>query len=59
MGARTVMSSNVQPSRWMSAGVPAIAPPRGTIMALVMPLTRATGISSLSGFIPPRRECSG
>ena len=50
-GFATVMSSWVQPSRWMSAEVPLMAPPRGTVSALVMPLTRVTGSRSLSGLI--------
>ncbi len=50
-GRAIVMSSWVQPSRWMSAEVPLIAPPRGTVSALVTPFTRVTGSSSLSGLI--------
>ena len=58
-GAFTVMSSRVQPDRCMSAEVPAIAPPRPTIRALVTPFASVTGSSSLSGLSCTSARMSG
>jgi hypothetical protein len=49
-GARSVMSTFVQPSSSISADCPASTPPRGVTCASRMPLLRATGVSSLSGW---------
>jgi hypothetical protein len=41
-------SSQVQPSRFMTATCPPMSPPAGTTFAVVTPLTRATLTASLS-----------
>ena len=49
MGARTVSAAGVVPASRMSALCPEMSPPRGAVSAVVTPLTRSTGMSSLCG----------
>ena len=53
--ARSVFSSHVQPSRFITGISPPIVPPPGRRPTVVMPSTRATGIASLSDWIRDAR----
>lgn len=48
-GARTTMSSMVQPFKCISTLCPATIPPPGLVITLVIPLARVTGMCSLAG----------
>ena len=49
IGAFTVISCGVQPASWINAEEPEMMPPAGSVMTVVMPFTRVTGMTLLCG----------